>query len=215
MEDFLTQMMNDHRDFDHGKLEGFFGDTPFNLFSEWYKEAYETAQPEPNAFVLSTVDKENKPSSRILYLKAMSDNNFVFFTNYNSHKGKDLEGNNNASMLFFWPGKERQIRIEGEVVKISEEESDAYFESRPRSSQIGAWASHQSDFLEERDDLENRLKDYASKFIDVVPRPLHWGGYMLKPRLIEFWQGRPSRLHDRIVFEMEGNGDWKVYRKNP
>lgn len=214
MEDFLTQMMHDHRDFDHGKLEGFFGETPFDLFSKWYKEAFETGQLEPNAFVLSTVDNQNKPSSRILYLKALSDDNFVFFTNYNSHKGTDIEQNNNASMLFFWPGKERQIRIEGEVVKIKEEESDAYFESRPRSSQIGAWASNQSQLLAERDDLENRVKEFAEKFPNEVPRPPHWGGYMLKPRLIEFWQGRRSRLHDRIVFELE-KGTWKLYRKNP
>jgi pyridoxamine 5'-phosphate oxidase len=214
MEDFLTQMMHDHRDFDHGKLEGFFGETPFDLFSKWYKEAFETGQLEPNAFVLSTVDNQNRPSSRILYLKALSDDNFVFFTNYNSHKGTDIEQNNNASMLFFWPGKERQIRIEGKVVKIKEEESDAYFESRPRSSQIGAWASNQSQLLAERDDLENRVKEFAEKFPNEVPRPPHWGGYMLKPRLIEFWQGRPSRLHDRIVFELE-KGTWKLYRKNP
>ena len=214
MEDFLTQMKNDHRDFDHGKLEGFFGDTPFQLFSKWYKDAFETQQPEPNAFVLSTVDNNSRPSSRILYLKAFSDNNFVFFTNYSSQKGTDIEKNNNASMLFFWPGKERQIRIEGEVVKISEEESDAYFESRPKSSQIGAWASHQSELLVERVDLENRVKEYATKFNDVVPRPPNWGGYMLKPRLIEFWQGRSSRLHDRIIFELEEKC-WKVYRKNP
>lgn len=214
MEDFLEQIKNDHRDFDHGKLEGFFGETPFDLFSNWYREAFETGQLEPNAFVLSTVDELNRPSSRILYLKALSDTNFVFFTNYKSHKGTDISKNENASMLFFWPGKERQIRIEGEVVKISEEESDAYFESRPRSSQIGAWASWQSETLQKRDDLEERVKMYADKFPNEVPRPPHWGGYMLKPRLIEFWQGRSSRLHDRIVFEIE-NEKWKVYRKNP
>jgi len=214
MEDFLNQMMHDHRDFDHGKLEGFFGETPFELFSTWYREAFETGQIEPNAFVLSTVDVQNRPSSRVLYLKAMSDNDFVFFTNYASHKGADISQNNNASMLFFWPGKERQIRIEGDVTRISEEQSDAYFESRPRSSQIGAWASHQSEVLIERTDLEDRVKHYAEKFNENVPRPQHWGGYKLKPRLIEFWQGRPSRLHDRIVFEFE-NGVWKVYRKNP
>lgn len=214
MEDFLLRMQNDHRDFDHGKLEGFFGETPFDLFHKWYREAFETGQLEPNAFVLSTVDAQNRPSSRILYLKAMADENYVFFTNYNSHKGTDIAQNPNASMLFFWPGKERQIRIEGTVEKIAEEESDAYFESRPRGSQIGAWASDQSDLLVERDDLENRVVEFADKFKEHVPRPPYWGGYMLKPRLIEFWQGRPSRLHDRIVFELENNS-WKVYRKNP
>ena len=214
MEDFLIQMHNDHRDFDHGKLEGHFGATPYDLFHKWYKEAFETGQLEPNAFVLSTVGQDNRPSSRILYLKALSDNNFVFFTNYKSQKGTDLELNPNASMLFFWPGKERQIRIEGVVEKISPEESDAYFESRPRGSQIGAWASHQSEKLDEREVLEQRVESYAQKFEKQVPRPEHWGGYMLKPQLIEFWQGRPSRLHDRIVFELEGNS-WKIYRKNP
>lgn len=214
MEDFLIQLHNDHRDFDHGKLDGHFGATPYDLFHKWYKEAFETGQLEPNAFVLSTVGQDNRPSSRILYLKALSDNNFVFFTNYKSQKGTDLALNPNASMLFFWPGKERQIRIEGVVEKISTEESDAYFESRPRGSQIGAWASHQSEKLDEREVLEQRVESYAQEFEKKVPRPDHWGGYMLKPQLIEFWQGRPSRLHDRIVFELEGDS-WKIYRKNP
>ena len=149
-----------------------------------------------------------------MYLKELTDESFVFYTNYNSHKGQDLEKNTNASMLFFWPGNERQIRIEGTVEKVSDTISDAYFSTRPRGSQVGAWASHQSDVLIERSVLEERVGEIAAKFPDFVPRPPHWGGYLLKPRLIEFWQGRPSRLHDRIIFEKENN-EWKIYRKNP
>ena len=214
MEDFLEQIKNDHRDFDHGKLDDFFGKEPFELFHEWLKKAFDSKQLESNAFVLSTVDSENRPSSRILYLKGTVDDNFGFFTNYNSKKGQDLILNSNASMLFFWPGLERQVRIEGTVEKVDEQISDSYFEMRPRGSQVGAWASNQSEVLETRDELEKRVGEFASKFPTSVPRPPHWGGYFLKPQLIEFWQGRPSRLHDRIVFEKENDG-WKIYRKNP
>lgn len=214
MEDFIEQMRNDHKDFDQGSLEGFFGHEPFDLFSKWYAEAFATKQLEPNAFVLSTVDYKNKPSSRIIYLKELINKKFVFYSNYQSHKGKDLAANPNASILFYWPGLQRQIRIEGMCSKVSEELSDAYFASRPRGSQIGAWASHQSEELEDRVDLEKRLEMYAEKFPEDVPRPAHWGGFELKPVLIEFWQGRPSRLHDRIVYEWVDN-DWKIYRKNP
>lgn len=214
MEDFIKQMRDDHSDFDKGNLEGFFGHHPFDLFSKWYVEAYSTKQLEPNAFVLSTVDYKNNPSSRILYLKELLGEKFIFYTNYQSQKGKDLAANRKASILFYWPGLQRQIRIEGYCNKVTAEMSDAYFSSRPRASQIGAWASHQSEVLNDRVDLEQRLEMYAEKFSDLVPRPTHWGGYELKPTMVEFWQGRPSRLHDRIVYEWE-NDDWKVYRKNP
>lgn len=214
MEDFLEQMRNDHKDFDHGSLEGNFGSQPFELFSTWFSEAIETKQVEPNAFVLSTVNTALQTSSRILYLKEVLEEQFVFYTNYESRKGHDLESNNKASMLFFWPNLQRQVRIEGVCVKVATEISDAYFASRPRASQIGAWASNQSEKLEDRTELEHRFEAFALQFPSEVPRPPHWGGYAMMPTKIEFWQGRPSRLHDRIVFERQAD-QWEIYRMNP
>jgi pyridoxamine 5'-phosphate oxidase len=214
MEDFLEQMRNDHKDFDHGSLEGNFGSQPFELFSTWFSEAIETKQVEPNAFVLSTVSQALQTSSRILYLKEVLDNQFVFYTNYNSHKGTDLMHNNTASMLFFWPNLQRQVRIEGVCTKVADVVSDAYFASRPRASQIGAWASNQSEKLDDRSELEQRVEAFALQFPTEVPRPPHWGGYALLPSKVEFWQGRPSRLHDRIVFEQNAD-QWEIYRMNP
>ena len=163
---------------------------------------------------LATVNAEHKPSSRMVLLKKNDEQGFCFFTNLTSRKGGELNVNKNVALCFYWGILGRQVRIEGEVESVSAKEADDYFSSRRRGSQIGAWASDQSDILVERDDLENRVVEFADKFKEHVPRPPHWGGYMLKPRLIEFWQGRPSRLHDRIVFELENNS-WKVYRKNP
>lgn len=214
MDEIIRQLRNDHKDFDQGSLEGHFGHEPFNLFAEWYTEAFTTNQPEPNALTLSTVGNDNQPSSRIVYLKEMVDEHFVFYTNYLSQKGKEIAQQNTVSILFFWPGLQRQIRIEGRAEKLREELSDDYFASRPRESQIGAWASHQSESLNSRDTLLDRFTYYAEKFPDVVPRPPHWGGYSVAPKRIEFWQGRPSRLHDRIVFEKNGD-EWIVFRKNP
>lgn len=213
MEDFIRQMRDDHREFDKGNLEGFFGNEPFDLFAQWYSDAH-NSQPEPNAFILSTSGLNNFPSSRVLYLKELLDKKFVFYTNYNSQKGKDLLSNPRSAMLFFWPGLQRQIRVEGIVDKVADKFSDDYFASRPRGSQIGAWASSQSEFLNDRSDLEKKVEFFAKKFPDQVPRPPHWGGYELTPLLVEFWQGRPSRLHDRIIYEWYGN-EWNIYRKNP
>ncbi len=214
MEDFLAAIRNDHHNFDKGKLSDHFGDNPLILFKKWYKEAFDSIQAEPHAMSLSTVSEAGKPTSRILYLKELAEDGFVFYTNYNSEKAKNLVANPNACILFFWNVLEREVRIEGVATKVSTALSDEYFASRPRGSQLGAWASHQSDVLENRDELEQRLIELDKKYPNEVPRPPHWGGFVIEPQKMEFWQGRPSRLHDRIVFEKE-NDSWKIYRKNP
>lgn len=225
MDDFLDQVRNDHHQFDKGRLEDHVGKEPFGLFNSWLKEATALNINEPNAMSVSTVDGEGKVSSRIVYLREISspprrtasggiEGGFVFYTNYQSQKGKALEQHPQAHLLFFWPELERQVSVSGTVVKAPEAMSDAYFASRPRSSQLGAWASQQSAVLDSRDELEKRVEEVARKFPKDVPRPPHWGGYILQPDTIEFWQGRPSRLHDRIVFEKSG-GSWNIYRRNP
>jgi pyridoxamine 5'-phosphate oxidase len=217
MDDFLKQIRDDHHNFDKGQLNDHIGNDPFAFFHQWFKEAYEAKQPEDNAFVLSTVNENFQPSSRILYLKELDEQGFIFYTNYSSQKGSELSLHPKASMLFFWHQLERQVRIEGLVEKIDSSISDAYFASRPRASKLGAWASHQSQSLENRDELMVRLEKLAALYPDEVPRPPHWGGYKLIPTQIEFWQGRPSRLHDRLVFERASvwSSDWKLFRKNP
>ena len=214
MDDFLDQVRNDHHQFDKGRLEDHVGSEPFGLFNSWLKEATALNINEPNAMSVSTVNDEGKVSSRIVYLREIANEGFVFYTNYLSQKGKALAGHPQAHLLFFWPELERQVAVSGNVVKAPEAMSDAYFASRPRSSQLGAWASHQSEPLENRRELEKRVANIAEMYPGEVPRPPHWGGYILKPDLIEFWQGRPSRLHDRIVFE-KNEDSWKVYRRNP
>lgn len=214
MQEFFDLLRNDHHQFDQGKLEDHFGSEPFTLFAKWLRDAIEQGVSEPNAMSISTVDSNGFPHSRIVYLKELLQEGPIFYTNYASSKGKDLEQNPKVHALLFWPGMERQIRITGLAEKVPAEMSDAYFESRPWGSKIGAWASNQSEELSSRDELENRVKEYAELFPVEVPRPPHWGGYVIKMQEVEFWQGRPSRLHDRIVFEQQENS-WRVYRKNP
>lgn len=189
--------------------------TPIEQFKVWFDEAAAGQLIEPNAFLLSTVSHENKPSTRVVLLKGL-DNGFIFYTNYLSRKGTELAENPDACLTFFWAELERQVRIEGVIEKVSSEESDAYFQSRPRGSQIGAWVSNQSMVIGEREILEEREKYLIEKFGDQpIPRPPHWGGYRLVPNYIEFWQGRPSRLHDRIAYSLLENGDWKFERLSP
>ena len=214
MEEFLDLLRNDHHSFDQGKLEDHIGNEPFTLLAKWLREAIEKQVSEPNAMSISTIGLDGFPHARIVYLKELLEDGPIFYTNYASDKGKSIEANPNIQALIFWPGLERQIRIMGTAEKVPEEMSDTYFQSRPWGSKIGAWASHQSEVLASREELEERVHELALKYPVEVPRPPHWGGYLLRPIQIEFWQGRRSRLHDRIDFELE-EGSWKIYRKNP
>ena len=214
MKDILDKFRLGRHEFENGRLDGIEGIDPYDLLELWVTEATENNEREANAFVLSTVNDSGCPSSRIVYLKDIIDRQFIFYTNYNSKKGKEIAANKNVSMLFFWPDASRQIRIEGICTKTSAEVSDAYFASRPNGSKIGAWASNQSEELQDREELEARVKLFEEKFPGEVPRPEHWGGYQIKPVAFEFWQGRPSRLHDRIAFTAEG-GAWSVRKMNP
>ena len=214
MEDFLEDLKNDHKDFDLAKIEEILGNDPFVVFEQWMKNAIEQKQTEANACVISTVNEKGQPSARVVYLKELVNDQFVFYTNYSSQKGQEIAKNNQISMLFFWPALQQQIRIEGNCVKVDEAMSDAYFQSRPRASKVGAWASHQSEVLDSRETLENRVHEYADLYSDDVPRPQHWGGYALIANRVEFWQGRPSRLHDRFLF-IKTDENWTVNRLNP
>lgn len=190
--------------------------SPYILFQNWFSAALEGEIREPNAMVLSTVS-DRRPHARVVLLKGFSEKGFEFYTNYNSHKGQQLSENPFAALTFFYDLMERQIRIEGSIVKLSSAESDAYFWSRPRGSQIGAWVSDQSQEIASQQTLEEKLHFYEEKFKDeaVVPRPAHWGGYLLVPDSFEFWQGRPNRLHDRLRYTPVGASAWKISRLSP
>jgi pyridoxamine 5'-phosphate oxidase len=188
---------------------------PLVQFEKWFREAVDTKVNEANAMSLSTVSAEGKPSSRILLLRNFDEKGFVFYTNYASRKGGEINDNPNAAMLFFWPELERQVRVEGILMKQSSSESDLYFNSRPRESKLGAWTSAQSKIIESRKVLDEEYEKLGKKYPgDSVPRPPHWGGYILKPASVEFWQGRPSRLHDRILYTKERDS-WKIHRLAP
>jgi len=213
----MKEKLQDQRvDYQKGTLNvNEVAENPLTQFQQWY-EAYEAVEPkDPNAFVLATVDSNGMPHSRVLLLKGIDQGGFEFYTNYQSAKGQELAANPKASMCFFWPELERQIRVEGEVQKLSAEESTAYFKSRPHGSQVGAWVSPQSTVIESRQLLEDRLAEFSAKYQDDVPRPEHWGGYRLMPSRIEFWQGRSSRLHDRVLYIKAENSDWKIERLAP
>lgn len=201
-----------------GLLETGLPSEPVELFRKWIEEATNTEVPEPNAMVLATVNPETKmPSSRYVLLKGLEDDGFVWYTNYGSRKAQELESNANASLLFFWYDLQRQVRIEGTVERLSEEESDAYFSRRGRDSQLGAWSSRQGQRTDSRESLDATYQEMKSKFrnVDTIPRPPFWGGFRLRPTRIEFWKGRESRLHDRIVYERKEPNAWSTFRMQP
>lgn len=189
---------------------------PIDQFDKWWQEAVHAGIDEVNAMTLATASADGMPDARIVLLKGFDTNGFSFFTNYNSSKGQQLLENPRATLVFFWKELERQVRISGLVSLASEKASDDYFNSRPESSRLGAWASPQSEVIESREWLEENEKKLREKWTgSSVTRPLHWGGYVVRPVQMEFWQGRPSRLHDRILFSLQGNGQWKIERLAP
>ncbi len=192
-------------------------DNPFTQFRIWLGEALQAQIPEPNAMHLATVSATGRPSGRIVLLKELDNQGFVFYTNYNSRKGRELTANAWASLTFFWPELERQVRVEGKTELTSHSQADAYFQSRPRGSQMGAWASPQSQVIADRSILEANLSGIKQQFGDhmPIPRPKHWGGYYVIPHLVEFWQGRASRLHDRIVYTKHETDSWQKSRLAP
>ncbi|MGO8902081.1 MAG: pyridoxamine 5'-phosphate oxidase [Isosphaeraceae bacterium] len=195
--------------------EGELDPDPIRQFHQWFEEATLSEIPEPNAMVLATASPDARPSARIVLLRGYDERGFVFFTNYESRKGRELDANPHAALVFHWHDLERQIRVEGPVVRSSAEESDAYFQSRPAGSRLGAWASRQSEVIADREILEARIRalelEYANR---PIPRPEHWGGYRVVPTVIEFWQGRPSRLHDRLRYT-RSEGGWLIERLSP
>ena len=196
--------------------EQFIHINPINQFTIWWEEAIVSGIDEVNAMTLATASADGIPSARIVLLKGFSEKGFVFFTNYNSYKGKQLLENPKACLVFFWKELERQVRITGIVQKTSEQESDEYFHLRPIASQLGACISPQSTIIENREWLEKKYNEFEEQNSeDTIQRPSHWGGYIVKPVIMEFWQGRPSRLHDRIEYSIQEDGEWKLARLAP
>ena len=190
---------------------------PIRQFRIWLDEVRASGVSEQDviSMTLGTTSKDGQPSARIVLLKSFDDRGFVFYTNYHSRKGKELSENPRACLLFYWSQLWRQVRVEGDIAKVSTAESEAYFQSRPLGSRLGAWASNQSEVVETREVLEARFADLEKRFGEDVPRPEHWGGYRLKPNSIEFWQGRDNRLHDRLLYRLKEDGSWSIERLGP
>ena len=191
-------------------------DDPIVQFEDWFRYACETVPMDPNAFTVSTVDSEGRPSSRTVLLKYFDEKGFVFFTNYESDKAKQIDANPNVSMLFFWSDAARQVKIRGKAERIPASETLKYFMSRPRGSQIGAWVSAQSSIISSRSLLENKFQEMKQKFSNKeIPLPSFWGGYRVVPEVVEFWQGRRNRLHDRFQFTKQDDDSWSIERLAP
>ena len=205
------------RDYSHKSLsESDVDANAIKQFEKWWHEAVNSKIDEVNAMTLATASLDALPSARIVLLKEVNEKGFVFFTNYESYKAQQLAENPKACLVFFWKELERQVRITGLIEKISGKQSDEYFQSRPESSRIGAWASPQSRVIENRQWLDEKFNELVNKMEGTsIVRPPHWGGYIVKPVVIEFWQGRPSRLHDRIQYSLDENGEWKIERLAP
>jgi len=210
------EISNIRKDYLNAKLdESIVDKNPMLQFQKWLAEAIKSTEPEPTAMVLSTVSAEGKPSSRVVLLKETGKDNLIFYTNYLSRKGKELSANPHASVLFFWPDLQRQVRIEGKIEKTSAQDSDQYFISRPDASQLASWASAQSQVISSREELEEAYKEEEKRFSkSPISRPSHWGGFQLFAESFEFWQGRESRLHDRLKYIKDGD-EWKLVRLAP
>ncbi|WP_027881428.1 pyridoxamine 5'-phosphate oxidase [Meiothermus rufus] len=188
---------------------------PFRQLERWLREAIEAHLYEPHGMTLSTVGENGRPSSRVVLLRGLDEGGLVFFSNYQSRKGRELAVNPWACLNFWWPPLERQVRVEGQVERLEAELSDEYFASRPYESQLGAVASPQSQVIASREELEARIAELRARYPERVPRPAYWGGYRLRPDAFEFWQGRPSRLHDRLLYRLQLDGTWKIQRLAP
>jgi pyridoxamine 5'-phosphate oxidase len=210
----MSRIVNDRKSYEKHSLEiEDLKTTPHEMLEFWLSEVEELH--DYNAMVVSSVDASGQPHSRVVLLRGLNQEGLRFYSNYDSNKGRQLDHNNKVALNFFWPTVERQVRVEGELHKLSDAESDAYFNSRPRESQIGAWVSPQSSTIESREILSERFREFTDKFEgQVVPRPSNWGGYLVRPNYFEFWQGRPNRLHDRLAYSLE-NGIWMVSRMAP
>lgn len=216
MAEISSQVRQLRTDYKKGALdESSVQQNPFDQFARWMAEAVESDVPEANAMTLATLGPDGFPAARIVLLRGFDARGFVFYTNYNSAKGQEMAAHDRVSLVFFWPELERQVRITGTVAKVSSEESDAYFNSRPRGSRIGAWSSPQSQEIPHRDHLTELVKTQQERFAEgEVPRPEFWGGYRVVPHRVEFWQGRASRLHDRVAYEI-ADDVWRIFRIAP
>lgn len=214
MDESLSSLRNEYGRYALHETEA--GDDPVILFRRWMREALHAKLPEPNAMTLATVKPDGKPAARIVLLKELDDSGFVFYTNYESAKGQELGALPSAALVFLWLQMERQVRVEGAVERTTREETEAYFLSRPRASQIGAWASSQSRPVESREAVQRRYEELERTYADGdIPVPDRWGGFRVLPEMIEFWQGRPGRLHDRLRYTLKPEGGWNRERLEP